>query len=131
MISSAMDSWKAGFLLNISAVKAMQNLAQVQVDASGKSHVKEYRPQFLVLCGQPELRPALVKFATALYKGGGVQFFCNVLLEDYARVGDDGESVLTPAQLSANVRKQCNEARDDGLEYLRDEMEVGCLLPVR
>ena len=40
MTSRAMDSWKAGFLLNISAVKAMRNLrammTRIQYQKSGR-----------------------------------------------------------------------------------------------
>lgn len=52
----------------VSAVTAMRHLVRVQHDSSGQGHVKTFRPQLLVLCGNPESRPAVVRFAQSLYK---------------------------------------------------------------
>ena len=47
----------------INAYKALRKLDKA------KAHVKTYRPQYLVLCGDPRQRVHLVSFANQLRKG--------------------------------------------------------------
>lgn len=81
------------------------------------------------------------------YKGGGVQFFCDVLMDDKPQPKDEqampqepgiagpepamaGTGAAEPApepvepETTASIRQLCNVARDSGLLYLRDHARV-------
>lgn len=45
-----------------------------------KAHVKNYRPQYLIMSGNPRQRLALVTFANQLRKGNGLMMYGNVIL---------------------------------------------------
>ncbi len=59
----------------ITALNAMESLQLLT-----KDHVKNFRPQFLVMLGEPEERIHLAKFASLLQKGRGVSMYANVIL---------------------------------------------------
>ena len=94
--------------------------------------------------------PALA-CGVARYKGGGVQFFCDVLMDKQPKPNDGqlvpqepgiaghAEPAIAGAgaaaqpepeplerETTASVRQLCNVARDSGLLYLRDHAQVSC-----
>ena len=52
------------------------------IGAKGKTHVKNFRPQLMVMAGVPHERPHLIKFASMLHKGQGLATFVQVLVDD-------------------------------------------------
>ncbi len=60
----------------VAAVRSMETLQGIKRD-----HVKTYRPQFLVMCGTPTDRMSLIKFATMMRAGHGVNVYGSVIVE--------------------------------------------------
>uniref|UniRef100_A0A0K0FA40 Solute carrier family 12 member 1 (inferred by orthology to a human protein) n=1 Tax=Strongyloides venezuelensis TaxID=75913 RepID=A0A0K0FA40_STRVS len=56
------------------ALKGMQKLNETA------EHVKNYRPQILILCGSPTARPSLVDFANSICKGSSLMVCGNIIL---------------------------------------------------
>ena len=62
----------------VGALRGMEKLQAIRRD-----HVKTYRPQFLIMCGSPANdRMSLVKFATMMKMGHGVNVYGSVLIQD-------------------------------------------------
>ena len=61
------------------------------MDQRGGDHVKTYRPQLLLLCGEPEERPHLAKLAVMLKEGNGVVLAAHVLLAVHDGGDDDDD----------------------------------------
>uniref|UniRef100_A0A913HXZ6 Amino acid permease/ SLC12A domain-containing protein n=1 Tax=Strongyloides stercoralis TaxID=6248 RepID=A0A913HXZ6_STRER len=58
------------------ALKGMQKLNETA------EHVKNYRPQILILCGSPTARPSLVDFANNICKGSSLMVCGNIILHN-------------------------------------------------
>uniref|UniRef100_A0A0N4ZIL3 AA_permease domain-containing protein n=1 Tax=Parastrongyloides trichosuri TaxID=131310 RepID=A0A0N4ZIL3_PARTI len=56
------------------ALKGMQKLNETA------EHVKNYRPQILILCGSPTARPSLVDFANNICKGSSLMVCGNIIM---------------------------------------------------
>ncbi|GBG33888.1 Solute carrier family 12 member 2 [Hondaea fermentalgiana] len=59
-----------------STLKKMEELQRV-----GRDHVKTFRPQFLVMSGDADKRPGLIKFTSLLKKGGGIMICGDVIVD--------------------------------------------------
>lgn len=66
----------------IEAQKYQAALSKMNALARTKEHVKTYRPQVLVLSGQPSERLGLVQFSVMLEKAKGMLLFGNVRVSD-------------------------------------------------
>ena len=70
----------------VGALRGMEKLQAIRRD-----HVKTYRPQFLIMCGSPANdRMSLVKFATMMKMGHGVNVYGSVLIQDTPNAESDG-----------------------------------------
>lgn len=63
-------------------LRAMQAITLLQ--ALRSDHVKTFRPQYLVLAGDPDRRRSLVKFVSLLRQGHGIMVVGHVLLPEAA-----------------------------------------------
>ncbi|CAK9004492.1 Solute carrier family 12 member 2 (Na-K-Cl cotransporter 1) [Durusdinium trenchii] len=69
-----------------STLKRMEDL-----QGNTNEHVKTFRPQFLVMSGQPGDGRGLIKFVSLLKKGGGVMICGDVVLNSEVHLEDDAE----------------------------------------
>ncbi len=90
----------------INAVKALYKLRRVRADADGNTHVKTYRPAFLVLTDDPRSDDGknLIMFVAKLYKGRGVSVIGQVLLEGAVPVEEDQFVAYANAQRRRNQK---------------------------
>jgi len=90
----------------INAVKALYKLRRIRADADGNTHVKTYRPAFMVLTDDPRSDDGknLIMFVAKLYKGRGVSVIGQVLLEDAVPVEEDQFVAYANAQRRRNQK---------------------------
>jgi hypothetical protein len=90
----------------IAAVKSLYKLRRVRADADGRTHVKTYRPAYMVLTDDPRSDDGknLIMFVAKLYKGRGVSVIGQVLLEDAVPVEEDQFVAYANAQRRRNQK---------------------------
>ncbi len=76
-------------------MNAFQNLLDI---SNGDQHIKNFRPQFLVLCKDDDKEHELIAFSALFKKAKGVSIYAKVLDTDlhlhHAKGEDEGLSIL-------------------------------------
>ena len=96
-------------------LRLLESLQTRAMDQRGGDHVKTYRPQLLLLCGEPEDRPHLAKLAVMLKEGNGVVLAAHVLLTVPGDDGDDDDEdkeADKEADLFANLNGEEEEEEE-------------------
>eukprot|EP00792_Barthelona_sp_PAP020_P010470 TRINITY_DN389_c0_g1_i1.p1 TRINITY_DN389_c0_g1~~TRINITY_DN389_c0_g1_i1.p1 ORF type:complete len:885 (+),score=193.14 TRINITY_DN389_c0_g1_i1:57-2711(+) len=70
------------------------------------SHVKTYRPQYLVLCGNPSERSHLIAFVRTLWKGMGATIVANVVVKPDLKPSEHFATIAARQQLEREILTQ-------------------------
>jgi len=114
----------------------VHSLDIIETISRHETHVKNWRPQFLVLSGLPEERPHLVKLAYTLRKGRGLTMFGNVILgslaehaEERRRLNESGDYYLRARRLHAFMRTVTAGSLREGVRSLLQASGIGIMTP--
>jgi len=99
-----------------------------------KEHVKNYRPNYLVLVGDPDDNPEMIKFAEFLKKGRGLILCAQVVVGDYREnvVNYDeyrGNGYLCTDKLKSAFDVIISESTRAGVQTLFQTSGIGKLKP--
>ncbi|XP_063312564.1 solute carrier family 12 member 3-like [Pelobates fuscus] len=95
-----------------------------------QEHVKNYRPQCLVLTGPPNLRPALVDFVSSITKNTSLMICGNVLTESEKMSDSDGHiQWLNTRKVRAFYSVICESSLRAGAKNLMQVSGLGRLKP--
>ena len=98
----------------VGALRGMEKLQGIR-----KDHVKTYRPQFLIMCGSPAAaRMSLVKFATMMKHGHGVNVYGSVLVDK----DDNNESDARDKQ--RQKMRKVDDARTEMYSFFYENPKV-------
>ena len=102
----------------VAALRGMEKLQAIRRD-----HVKTYRPQFLIMCGSPaNERISLVKFATMMKMGHGVNIYGSVLIQNRPNAESDG--VQERRKKQRQNMKDVEKARKDMYSFFYENAGV-------
>ena len=89
------------------------------------SHVKNYRPAYLVLCGPGGDRPELMMFASCLQKSKGISIYANITkqkLYDYNVLIEDGQT----KEEEANNQETKRSIEDSNMFMVKSNIKTYC-----
>ena len=83
------------------------------------NHVKNFRPTYLVLCGESGVRPELIAFANCFQKSKGMSVYANISMQklhEYHVLADDDEDLK---ESEGGTSKKHNERATVEAEMLK------------
>eukprot|EP01138_Halocafeteria_seosinensis_P006254 gb/GECG01006395.1/.p1 GENE.gb/GECG01006395.1/~~gb/GECG01006395.1/.p1 ORF type:complete len:1147 (+),score=102.26 gb/GECG01006395.1/:1-3441(+) len=98
----------------LTAISALYKLRKIKTDATGRGHVKTFRPSYLVMTKDPRsvTGKCLITFVSKLYKGRGVSLIAQVLeapIQDLRK--PEGMSSLESTSCSLALRQRLRNQR--------------------
>mmetsp|Transcript_7710 Transcript_7710/g.15299 ORF Transcript_7710/g.15299 Transcript_7710/m.15299 type:complete len:1094 (+) Transcript_7710:590-3871(+) len=101
-----------------STLKKMEELQR-----EGRDHVKTFRPQFLVMSGNPNKRDGLVKFTSLLKKGGGIMICGDVIIDEVIARAHRTSSTTDPHEASPLLGNICEGDEEEDEEDVEVDLE--------